>query len=133
MLKYILRTNNHKSDCYIAGRLPNIWLCNKMKLAFKQKSIELEDPVILSTTDGDYSMPYVAGLIEWLEGNGAIVEDRSWETDSYGNLIENGIDVNFETVMFRFICSYDNFIIKRVSGNKAKFWGLCELFKETEC
>ena len=104
-----------------------------MKLAFKQKPIELEDPVILTTTDGDFSMPYVAGLIAWLEGNGAIVEDRTWESKSFGNLIENGIDVQFETVTFRFICSYDNFLIKRVAGNKAKFWGLCELFKETEC
>jgi len=103
-----------------------------MTLAFKQKPIELDDPVILSTTNDDYSMPYVVGLIEWLEGNGAIIEDRTWETDGYGNLIENGIDVKFETVVFRFICSYENFIIKRVSGNKAKFWGLIELFKETE-
>ena len=104
-----------------------------MRLAFKQKPIELEDPVILSTSDGDYSMPYVAGLIQWLEGNGAIVKDQSWKTESYGNLVEKGIDVKFETVVFRFLCSYDDFLIKRVSGNKVKFWGLCELFKETEC
>jgi len=104
-----------------------------MKYAFIQKPIELDDPVILSTTDGDYSMPYVSGLLQWLEGNGAIIEDRGWETTSYENLIENGIEVQFESVTFLFICSYDNFLIKRVSGNKAKFWGLCELFKETEC
>jgi len=104
-----------------------------MKYAFIQKPIELDDPVILSTTDGDYSMPYVSGLLQWLESNGAIIEDRGWETKSYGNLIENGIEVQFESVTFQFICSYDNFLIKRVSGNKAKFWGLCELFKETEC
>ena len=104
-----------------------------MKLVFKQKPIELEDPVILSTTNGDYSMPYVAGLLEWLENNGAVIEDSVWKSKGYGKLIEKGVDVIFETVKFRFICSYDNFIIKRVSGNKAKFWGLVELFKETEC
>ena len=66
-----------------------------MKYAFKQKPIELEDPVILETTDGDYSMPYVAGLLHWLEGNGAIIQDRGGETESYGNLVENGIEVKF--------------------------------------
>jgi cystathionine beta-lyase/cystathionine gamma-synthase len=78
-------------------------------------------------------MPYVSGLLQWLESNGAIIEDRTWLTDSYGNLIENGVDVTFESVTFKFICSHEDFLIKRVSGNKAIFWGLCELFKETEC
>ena len=104
-----------------------------MTLAFIQKEIELSDPVILSTTTGDYSMFYVAGLLQWLEDNGATTNDPGWKTESYGNLVEKGIEVQFESVTFLFICSYDNFIIKRLAGNKAKFWGLCELFKDTEC
>ena len=103
-----------------------------MKLAFNQKDIELVDPVILTTSNGEYSMPYIAGLLLWLESNGATINDKTWKTKSYGNLVEKGIEVQFETVKFLFTSSYDNFIIKRMSGNKAKFWGLCELFKETE-
>jgi len=103
-----------------------------MKLAFIQKDIELVDPVILTTANGDYSMQYVSGLLHWLEENGAIIENDNWKTKSYGNLVENGIEVKFESVTFLFTCSYENFIIKRVAGNKAKFWGLCELFKDTE-
>lgn len=101
-------------------------------LAFVQSEIELTDPVILTTANGNYSMPYVSGLLEWLEENGAIIENNNWKTESYGSLVENGIEVEFESVTFLFTCSYENFIINRVKGNKAKFWGLCELFKDTE-
>ena len=103
-----------------------------MKLAFIQTEIELEDPVILTTASGDYSMPYVLGLLQWLEENGAIISNDNWKTKSYGCLVESGIEVEFESVTFLFTCSYENFIIKRKKGNKANFWGLCELFKDTE-
>ena len=74
-----------------------------MELGFKQTEIEFTDPVILSTVSGDYSMPYVVGLLRWLEGNGAIVNDQGWKSSGYGNLVENGIEVEIETVTFQFI------------------------------
>lgn len=103
-----------------------------MNKVFVQTDIELVDPVILTTELGDYSMPYVAGLMSWLEKNGAIIQDQSYRSERFGNLVESGIEVKFESVTFLFTCSYDNFIIKRLSGKKVNFWGLCELFKGTE-
>ena len=103
-----------------------------MKLAFIQTEIELTDPVILTTASGNYSIPYVAGLLQWLEKNGAIIENNNWKKDNYSSLVEKGIEVEFESVTFLFRCSYENFSIKRVKGNKVRFWGLCELFKDTE-
>jgi hypothetical protein len=47
--------------------------------------------------------------------------------------MKNGLEVTFEAVTFLFICSDDEFIKRRVSGAGTRFWGLCELFKETEC
>ena len=106
---------------------------HKMKLAFIKTKIETVNPVILSTTDGIDSLIYVAGLLLWLESNGAEIFNKNWTVNNYQALQKKGVKVKFESVTFLFTSNENTCVIKRLSGNEVKFWGLCELFKETEC
>ncbi|GAB1267136.1 hypothetical protein NBRC116493_03890 [Aurantivibrio infirmus] len=99
---------------------------------FKEKDIEFTNPVILTVASEDYSMPVAVGLLAWLESNAAEIKDSSWTSKDYGNLVEKGIEVEFENVTFSVSCSYQHVYFERTGGNKTNFWGLCKLFCETE-
>ena len=102
--------------------------------AFEEKEIELVNPVVLTVSYEGYSMPVAVGLLSWLERNGAVIKDTSWkfsETD-FGNLVEKGIKVEFEEVVFKVTSSFRDIYFERLRGNKIRFQALCKLFYETE-
>ena len=103
-----------------------------MKRAFKEQDIELTNPVILTVTPPEYSMAVAVGLLSWLEGNGAIISDTGWKSNDHGNLVETGIKIKFEDVVFSISCRYEHVYFERISGKESSFWALCKLFCETE-
>ena len=106
-------------------------LKDSMNRVFKEKDIELTNPVILTAVYDKYSMPIAAGLLTWLERNGAFIENMSWKSRGFGSLVETGIEVEFETVKFIVSCSYENVYLEHVSGNKTRFWAICRLLCDT--
>ena len=105
-----------------------------MNRVFEEKEIELVNPVVLTVGYEGYSMPIAVGLLSWLEKNGAVIIDDSWkfsETD-FGNLVENGIEVEFEEVIFKVTSSFRDIYFERLRGDKIRFQALCKLLYETE-
>ena len=99
-----------------------------MERKFVETDVEYTNPVRLTVTSGGYSMETAAGLLQWLESNGARIMNEGWKSSGYGDLVEKGIPVEFETVVFKISCSYEHIYFERISGNKTKFWALCRLF-----
>ena len=102
-----------------------------MNKRFVEPDIEYTNPVVLTVASGGYSMETAVGLLAWLERNGAKIENQGWKSSGYGNLVEKGISVEFESVVFLIYCSHENIYFERTSGNKTKFWALCKLFCES--
>jgi hypothetical protein len=90
------------------------------------------DPVIFSVPHG-YSMPAAAQLLEHLERQeNCEIRDASWKRPGYGNLVEVGIPVRLGTIEFAVMSSYEDILIYRRSGNKAKFYDFCESVRQME-
>jgi hypothetical protein len=90
------------------------------------------DPVIFSVPHG-YSMPAAVQLLEHLEGQeNCEIRDASWKRPDYGNLVEVGIPVRLGTIEFAVMSRYEEILIYRRSGNKAKFYDFCESVRQME-
>ena len=91
-----------------------------MTKIFLNQGDDYSDPIRF-TTPGKYSMNIAVELLRNLEENGEFtIEDNTWKTKDYGNLVEIGIKVNFENVVFKIMCSYEDIFIYRDTGNKNK-------------
>ena len=106
----------------------------KMSRVFIEKEIIMVNPVVLTTSNKGYSMSACVGLLKCLEGNGAVIPDSSWKfsQSDYGNLVEEGVTVEFEQVTFKVVCSYNQIYFHHIQGPKVNFWALCKLFSTTE-
>ncbi len=89
-------------------------------------SIVGADPVMF-TAPYAYSMEAAVTILENLETNyGCVVDAKNWRTPSYGSLVEIGVIVRMENIVFRVMCSYEHIFVYRVSGNRQKFHNICE-------
>ena len=93
---------------------------------FAEQNIGHLDPVVFRTP-GEYSMDVAVEIIKRLEGEqDCEIEDSGWKSAGYGALVETGILVRLGNIKFQVMCSYEEIFIKRISGNKAKFYEFCE-------
>lgn len=60
------------------------------------------------------------------------VEDSGWGSPHYGNLVEIGVRVRQENIEFTVMCSYEQIWVQRISGNKSKFYVLCEIIRSMD-
>jgi len=101
-----------------------------MQNRFELKSIEYDDPVRFATP-GKYSMDTALELLGELEDNyDCKISVENWKKKGSGFIVENKVPVVFENIEFTIMCSYENFFLERVSGNKSKFFELCDTIKE---
>lgn len=84
---------------------------------------------LLLNTPGSYSMETAVKLLVALEQEGCGANDNSWKTKGRGNLVEVGIEVTCGSIVFVLMCNYEDIFIKRVSGNKAKYYERCETLR----
>lgn len=104
-----------------------------MENRFELKSVEYDHPVRFSTP-GKYSMETVLELLGELEDNyDCEISIENWKSKGNGFIVEKEVPVFFENMEFTIMCSYEDFFLKRVSGNKSKFFELCETIKELGC
>jgi hypothetical protein len=101
-------------------------LKNNMAKIFAKQEVGYADPVIF-TTPGRYSMDAAIEILKRLEND----EDYKTENSSMkslidGDLVEVGIPVRLGNIEFTIMCSYEDIFIKRISGNKMKFYEFCE-------
>lgn len=97
-----------------------------MPKIFENQAVGYGDQVIFSTV-GKYSMDTAVQILEQLERNfDCEIADDGWNSSGYGRLVEIGIPVRLANIEFLIICSHDNILIKRVSGNKGRFYDICE-------
>ena len=79
------------------------------------------------TTPGEYSMETAVAILKWLaQRDRCVITDDGWRTSGYGNLVEVGMDVQLDNIVIHVMCSYEDILFTRVSGNKEKFDALCE-------
>ncbi|MGC3968482.1 MAG: hypothetical protein QM775_14225 [Pirellulales bacterium] len=91
-----------------------------------------DNPVIYSVPEA-YSMPIAVQLLKHLlRQEDCKIEDASWKSSDYGNLVEVGIPVRLGTIEFRVMSSYGDIFLYRRSGNKTKFYELCETIGQME-
>lgn len=103
-----------------------------MAKIFSSQNATCDDPAIFSTP-GKYAMETAVELLSKIEEEGCYeIENDSWKSSGYGNLVEIGIDIYFENIVFRIMCSYENIFIHRISGNKKKFYDFCNKIREMD-
>jgi hypothetical protein len=84
---------------------------------------------LLCRTPGQYSMEVARRLLAGLEQDGCTTKDTSWKRGD-GNLVEVGIEVKCDSCALMIMCSYEDIFVKRVSGNKARYYELCEHLRQ---
>ena len=55
-----------------------------------------------------------------------VIKASGWKSPGYGSLVEVGIPIRLGNIELEIMCSYENIFLKRISGNKDKFYNLCE-------
>ena len=102
----------------------------EMDYSFVQKSADFGDPAQFSTP-GQYSMDAAIELLENLEFEyGCEVGLENRQKAALGKIVENGISVRYENIEFEIMCSYEDIFVRRKSGNKDKFFELCDYIKQ---
>ena len=82
---------------------------------------------LILTTPGEYSMETAVEILHWLtRRNECVIASEGWKTVGYGDLVEVGVEVQLDNIVFRVMCSYEDLFIDLESGNKDKFAALCE-------
>jgi hypothetical protein len=103
-----------------------------MAKIFAEQEIGYHDPVVFST-NGGYSMDAAVEILRMLEErDDCEIRDDGWRSSGYGNLVEVGIPIRLNNIEFTIMCSYEDIFIKRLSGNKDKFYEFCELVRNME-
>jgi hypothetical protein len=103
-----------------------------MAKLFVDQAVEYSDPCIFKTP-GQYSMAAAVAVLSQLEDrHDCEVENSGWELPPYGNLVEIGVGVQQGNIEFTIMCSYDQIQVQRISGNKSKFYGLCEIIRSMD-
>ena len=81
-------------------------------------------------TPGEYSTELGAGILSWLnEQPGSSIPDQGWTSAGFGNLVENGISVEIDSIEFCVMCSHEDLFIERISGNNRKFSDICDAIR----
>jgi hypothetical protein len=78
---------------------------------------------LLGSTPGEYSMDAASKLVASLERDG-------WERGSRGDLVEHGIELQKDGCTFQIMCSYEDIFVRRISGNRAKYYEICEQLRQ---
>ena len=60
------------------------------------------------------------------------IESDDWKKQGFGRMVEGWLNINFENITFSIMCSYENIIFRRVTGNKNKFLQVCEFVKNID-
>ena len=101
-----------------------------MTKLFSTQAVIGQDPVIFTVPDQGYSMEIAVQILKKLEQDSDCkIYDNGWKSSGYGNLVENGITVCLGTIKFKIICSYEDLLMYRISGNKGEFYRFCEFLK----
>ena len=71
---------------------------------------------------GDYAMDAGVAVLSWLEKlEGSRIEDETWRTEGFGNLIGPGIVASLaHGVELRVTVTYDMVFVQREAGSKAR-------------
>ena len=103
-----------------------------MAQIFLSRNLTFEDPMIFSTP-GKFSMETAVELLSQLEQEECFeIENDHLENTGHGDLVETGIVVFFENISFRIMCSYEDILVYRLSGNKKKFYEVCNKIREMD-
>ena len=103
-----------------------------MPKLFAHQAVLYTDPVRF-TTPGRYSMPVAVEILQQLEQHeDCEIRNTGWKSSGYGDLVEVGIAVRLGTLEFEIMCSYEDIFLRRLSGNKAKFYEFCESVREMD-
>ena len=103
-----------------------------MPKLFAEQAVLYGDPVRF-TTPGRYSMPVAVEILQQLERrDDCEIRNTGWKSSGYGDLVEVGIPVRLGTIEFEIMCSYEDIFLRRLSGNKAKFYEFCESIRELD-
>jgi len=82
---------------------------------------------LILKTSGEYSMETAVAILHWLaRRDGCVIANEGWKSAGYGDLVEVGVRVQLDNIVFRVMCSYDDMFVDRVAGSKGKFIALCE-------
>lgn len=120
----MIRTGAHRNR-YVAARMVKIFLDQRVS----------QIAPVRFTTPGEYSMSVAAQILERLENSeNCEIEGKpsAWKPPGYGALVEKGVRVKLDNIEFIIMCSYEDIIIERISGNKAKFYQFCESIREMD-
>jgi len=103
-----------------------------MPKPFAEQAVLYSDPVRF-TTPGRYSMPVAVEILQQLElRQDCEIRNAGWKSSGYGDLVEVGIRVRLGTIEFAIMCSYEDILLRRLSGNKATFYEFCESVREMD-
>jgi hypothetical protein len=104
-----------------------------MNYPFILKSHEYDDPLIFSTP-GKYSIDSAIYLLMVLESEfDCEVGVEDWKNIGTGFIVEKGVKVSYQNINFEIICSYEDIIIKRISGNKDIYFEIGNDIKNIGC
>lgn len=71
-------------------------------------------------------------ILRWIERfDGVSILDSGWFSRNYGNLVEKGVVVEFGTIRFSVMCSFDDLFIDRIAGDNRRFTTLGESIQQT--
>ena len=103
-----------------------------MTKIFAKQEVKYHDPVLFET-QGRYSMDAAVEILTWLEEQpDCVIENAGWKSSGYGSLVEVAISVRLGDIEFTIMCSYEQIFIKRLSGNKMKFYDICEKIRDLD-
>ena len=94
---------------------------------FSDRDIDCQDSVIFTVPSDRYSTEVAVQILKQLEADpDCKILDNGWKSSGCGNLVENGILIRLRTIKLAIICSYEDLIVRRVSGSKREFYRFCE-------
>ena len=103
-----------------------------MNKILANQEVRYHDPVVFETK-GRYSMDAAVEILTWLERQpDCVIRDTSWKCPEHGRLIEVGIPVRVGNIEFTIMCSFEEIFVKRLSGNKMTFYGICEKIRDLD-
>jgi len=101
-----------------------------MNFPFILKSFEYDDPLVFSTPR-KYSMDTAINLLKILEKEfDCRVDIEDWKNKRKGMIADKGIIVTYNSIQFEIKCSYEDIMIKRISGNKNIFYKIGNIIKK---